>query len=188
MGLDMFLYQKQHAYPSDTGVLTIKREGGDITIPISRSTSFVEEIGYWRKANQIHKWFVDHVQRGEDDCREYNVSRDQLRELQHTITKVLASTKLVPGEITTGFRYEQNKEVPITQAGKVVEDATVAKKLLPTQEGFFFGGYDYDEFYVADLENTRYILAEALRAPDDGSVTFSYQSSWYPYRGSALLK
>ena len=23
---------------------------------------------YWRKANQIHAWFVDNVQQGNDDC------------------------------------------------------------------------------------------------------------------------
>lgn len=30
--------------------------------------SIWKEIGYWRKANHIHKWFVDCVQDGEDDC------------------------------------------------------------------------------------------------------------------------
>lgn len=36
---------------------------------------------YWRKANQIHKWFVDNVQNGSDDCGEYYVSQDKLIEL-----------------------------------------------------------------------------------------------------------
>lgn len=38
-------------------------------------------VAYWRKANQIHGWFVDNVQRGEDDCGEYFVSKEQLTEL-----------------------------------------------------------------------------------------------------------
>ena len=42
------------------------------------------EVMYWRKANAIHKWFVDNVQGGEDDCREYPVSNDQLIELRDT--------------------------------------------------------------------------------------------------------
>lgn len=29
--------------------------------------SIWQEIGYWRKANHIHKWFVDKVQGGDDD-------------------------------------------------------------------------------------------------------------------------
>ena len=27
-----------------------------------------EEVGYWRKANAIHGWFVRNVQNGKDDC------------------------------------------------------------------------------------------------------------------------
>ena len=36
---------------------------------------------YWRKANQIHSWFVREVQGGEDNCGEYYVSSDKLIEL-----------------------------------------------------------------------------------------------------------
>ncbi len=44
---------------------------------------------YWRKANQIHKWFVDNVQRGEDDCGEYYVTNDKLKELLTTCRQAL---------------------------------------------------------------------------------------------------
>jgi hypothetical protein len=37
---------------------------------------------YWRKANQIHNWFVANVQDNVDNCREYYVSHDKLRELK----------------------------------------------------------------------------------------------------------
>jgi hypothetical protein len=36
---------------------------------------------YWRKANAIHKWFVDNVQNGTDDCGEYDVSIGELSKL-----------------------------------------------------------------------------------------------------------
>ena len=36
---------------------------------------------YWRKANQIHSWFVKNIQGGEDNCGEYYVSQDKLKEL-----------------------------------------------------------------------------------------------------------
>lgn len=42
---------------------------------------------YWRKANQIHKWFVDNVQNGEDDCGDYYVSHEKLKELRETCRK-----------------------------------------------------------------------------------------------------
>lgn len=51
------------------------------------------EIGYWRKANQIHKWFVDNVQGGTDDCDEYSVSIEQLQALLDTVNKVLDNRK-----------------------------------------------------------------------------------------------
>lgn len=36
---------------------------------------------YWRKANQIHNWFVQSVQNGEDNCGEYYVTHEKLNEL-----------------------------------------------------------------------------------------------------------
>ena len=44
---------------------------------------------YWRKVNAVHKWFVDNVQNGEDDCDEYYVSHDQLKELLTTARQCL---------------------------------------------------------------------------------------------------
>jgi len=37
---------------------------------------------YWRKANQIHKWFVDNVQNGNDNCGDYYVNRSKLIKLR----------------------------------------------------------------------------------------------------------
>ena len=48
-------------------------------------------VGYWRKCNQIHKWFVDNVQKGEDDCGEYYVSHEKLKELLRTCTLALTN-------------------------------------------------------------------------------------------------
>ena len=47
------------------------------------------EAMYWRKANAIHNWFVNNVQDGEDDCRDYYVDRSNLQELLDTINEVL---------------------------------------------------------------------------------------------------
>ena len=46
-------------------------------------------VGYWRKANAIHKWFVDNIQGGEDDCKDYSVDREALRVLRDTCQRVL---------------------------------------------------------------------------------------------------
>ena len=47
-------------------------------------------MGYWRKCNQIHQWFVDNVQGGEDNCGKYFVNRETLTELLNTCKEVLA--------------------------------------------------------------------------------------------------
>ena len=44
---------------------------------------------YWRKANQIHKWFVDNVQDGNDNCGEYYVSHEKLKELRETCRQAI---------------------------------------------------------------------------------------------------
>ena len=40
-----------------------------------------KEEGYWRKANAIHKWFVDNCQKGVDDCGIYPVSKEHIESL-----------------------------------------------------------------------------------------------------------
>ena len=48
-------------------------------------------VAYWRKSNQIHNWFVINVQRGEDDCGEYYVSREKIKELVNTCTLAITN-------------------------------------------------------------------------------------------------
>lgn len=134
------------------------------------------DIGYWRKANAIHNWFVENVQEGEDNCQEYEVSREKMEELLDTVNKVLASTTLIDGEIQNGQRLEDGKWVPIMQKGMLLENAELAQVLLPTVSGFFFGGTDYNQFYYEDLIQTREILVKALAQPKE--LKFYYQSSW----------
>lgn len=179
MGLDMYLYRKtyvknwEHMTEEEKTKITFEgqRTKG---IDTSKITEIIEEVGYWRKANAIHQWFVDNVQDGEDDCKQYYVSEDKLRELLSLVDKVLKSTKLVDGNITNGYEFKDGKETPIIQKGKTMKDSSVAEDLLPVSEGFFFGGTDYDEYYYEDLKLTKEILENALKVGGD----FYYQSSW----------
>lgn len=47
------------------------------------------EVGYWRKANAIHDWFVKNVQNGEDKCLPHSVAREQLKQLRAVCQAVL---------------------------------------------------------------------------------------------------
>ena len=53
-----------------------------------------------------------------------------------------------------------------------------AKKYLPTADGFFFGGTQYDEYYFEDVKETIVLLEELLKEEDEGSADFYYDSSW----------
>ena len=59
---------------------------------------------------------------------------------------------------------------------KVLADPSLASELLPTADGFFFGGTDYDEWYLNSLRYTALTLDKLLTMPEDWG--FEYSSSW----------
>ena len=109
-----------------------------------------EEVGYWRKANAIHRWFVENVQNGVDDCGRYNVSKEQLEELLENCKEVI--------------KNHLNEE----------DDYSI----LPTEDGFFFGSTEYDEWYYEDISSTIKILEKVLAETDFENYQITYQSSW----------
>ena len=139
----------------------------------------VEEVGYWRKANQIHNWFVDKVQDGEDDCEyHHEVTKEILEELLDTCETVLASCELVDGKIKNGEHMEDGNWIPIMEDGKYIKNPSVAMELLPTTSGFFFGSTDYDEYYVNDIKETIDIVTKVLETTDFEKEMVYYVSSW----------
>lgn len=135
-------------------------------------------VAYWRKANQIHAWFVEHVQGGVDECQRSYVSRERLVELRDLCLRVMASTELVDGQVHTGTVYSAEHPQGAVQLapGKIMADPRVAHDLLPTQDGFFFGGTDYDEGYWYDLTQTVEQIDRALKLSEYWE--FEYQASW----------
>lgn len=68
----------------------------DIEKKYSGRYRIIEEVGYWRKANQIHNWFVENVQDGIDDCSYHNeVTKEILEELLDICQRVLDGCELV---------------------------------------------------------------------------------------------
>ena len=129
MGLDMYL--EKH-----------RRAGG------KPADSFIEDVGYWRKANAIHGWFVEHVQDGKDDCNYHRpVTQEDLRNLLDLCKRVMA-------------------------------DHRKASKLLPATRGFFFGGYDYDECYFHQITETAALCQRLLSDFDFENYALYYLSSW----------
>jgi hypothetical protein len=90
MGLDMYLEAKRYVAPYDPRTEPIRRAIGaaigymppkekpgqdDSLLEVSGVTV---RVGYWRKFDALHQWFVSNVQEGLDDCRPTFVSADTL--------------------------------------------------------------------------------------------------------------
>lgn len=60
----------------------------------------------------------------------------------------------------------------------VLNDKTKAHDILPTTEGFFFGGTDYDEWYFDTLEKT---IEDIIPILSDGDIKDGdlYYYGWY---------
>ena len=111
MGLDMYLSARKHINKIEWDKLD--RENGinyseatapqwnDVVEAAGVATLVDKEsiygvdvsvnVAYWRKSNQIHNWFVINVQRGEDDCGEYYVSHNKIKELVNTCTLAITN-------------------------------------------------------------------------------------------------
>lgn len=124
-----------------------------------------EEVGYWRKANQIHNWFVNNVQNGIDDCRYHDeVTKYDLEELRDKCNEVL---ELVIFDVHS----------PVI--GKtIIENNEAAESLLPTCAGFFFGDTSYSDYYIECLRDTVGIVDTVLRTTDFDNEALYYISSW----------
>jgi hypothetical protein len=109
MGLDMYLHAKKYVEKINWDKLDRDNDIGldspEVVNPLwndivntARMADVAVDIygvhvevtcAYWRKANQIHKWFVDNVQGGNDNCGEYYVSNEKLNQLRETCRQAL---------------------------------------------------------------------------------------------------
>ena len=138
-----------------------------------------EEVGYWRKVNAVHNWFVEHVQCGEDDCQFHReVTATDLQKLRSVCAEVLSRVKLKPGNIQMGVRFNGNTVEQISEEGFVVANPSVCNRLLPSTDGFFFGSTDYDQYYLDSLRETIEICDKVLETTDFNTQMLYYCSSW----------
>lgn len=159
MGLDMYLYAEKYLASSpnweserDRQALkdVIKIMGAEEVAPEeehrSRSATIKIEIAYWRKANHIHKFFVDQCANGEDNCQDTYVSVETLKELMTRCERVLENHDLAEELLPTqsGFFFGG------TDYGEyyyeVLENTLkILKKIIPEIESH----NDWDIYYCA---------------------------------------
>lgn len=146
MGLDMYLEKRIYLgalYDFNEGESTtyITARGDEVNINVNKIRYIAEEAAYWRKANQIHNWFVENVQNGTDDCKSYYVSEQQLQELIDTCKEVLADHDKAPDLLPTcsgcffgGTDYDEYYYEDLEDTVKQLEDVLA-------------NASDRDEFY-----------------------------------------
>ena len=73
----------------------------------SVDSTVLYQVGYWRKDNAIHQWFVEHCGEGKDECQKMYVTIDQLKELRQICEKIIADNSLAEALLPTcdGFFF-----------------------------------------------------------------------------------
>lgn len=177
MGLDMYLYQKVHIGSEDVDVKVFK-DGKQVFLP-NNPKILTYEFGYWRKANQIHNWFVDYVKSGLDDCKEYEVSIEKLLELKVICQRVIDNSILEPGKILVSTKYSQGEVIEEYKDGFAIKNPSLAESDLPTSSGFFFGSTSYDEYYLNTLRYTIELIDKAIKDTRELEESGLYSEFYY---------
>ena len=192
MGLDMYLIRKTYAKNWDhrekRHKITKRNLGKELKHINPEKINYIEEeVGYWRKANAIHSWFVKNIQNGVDDCGEYRVELNDLIKLKKACNTILSSIEVKHGVIQNGasMKAGESEMTPNFEVGKMIMNEDICEELLPTQSGFFFGSTNYDEWYINDLKDTIQVIENLEKdtwAADSGEKYLKgdvyYLSSW----------
>lgn len=141
MGLDMYLKAKLYTSKyfnedvhSKIKSLNLSAPGMDGACNASVELSF--EAGYWRKANQIHNWFVKNVQDGVDECQPHCVSLEQLTELRDLCKQAIETrnAELLPpssgfffGDTEVNERYWEQLQHTADGLTKLLEHPNINK-------------------------------------------------------------
>ena len=106
------------------------------------------EVMYWRKANQIREWIVS------------NAGYDRMNNC---------------------VEFPLSKETLIrlrNDCKRVIDNKELAREILPTRSGFFFGDTEYDDWYFDDIRMTYVKLKEILRTTDFNKYEILYFEWW----------
>ena len=62
-------------------------------------------MGYWRKSNMIHHWFVNNLADGVDECQPILVRREDLEQLKELCIEAIAVPENAPDILPTGSGF-----------------------------------------------------------------------------------
>lgn len=181
MGLDMYLEKAKKQEGKTFEEVTKALEG----LSYEEWLALRSEIMYWRKANQIHNWFVINIQNEVDDCGNYEVTKEALETLLEQcklVKEEFEKAKEVEGMVKNGsiWKRETGNWEDIMEKGTVFENINTEKilELLPPTPGFFFGNTDINYWYLLQIVETIEGLERVLKETDFEKYHVWYNSSW----------
>jgi len=182
MGLDMYLSKKtyvkqwEHNKPEEQFEVNVKRGGKPFKkIEPSRVSYITEELMYWRKANQIHGWFVHNTQEVVEEVK-YYVTKEDLQNLLDVckqVLDVLSKSEIKTVQVRSGWSGGEETYSDV----ETYDCEDEIRELLPPTEGFFYGSYEIDEWYKNNIEETVEFLERELPKSDEHD-DFEYYASW----------
>ena len=156
MGLDMYLYlrkqeyhcggswhseeeQEKAKYPKELAELEAEIKGRNFP-SVSIDTDY--QVGYWRKANAIHKWFIDNCADGVDKGQDIYVSQKKAQELLDKCNEVLTNRLLAEKKLPTqsGFffgsiKYDESYFEDIEYTKHILEKVIA---FIESEEGKYY--------------------------------------------------
>lgn len=138
------------------------------------------EFGYWRKANAIHKYFVDTLQDGVDDQRESPVGLETFKDLFEKVSVIrefyikfnsnVDSLEELTEEELEEYSAEEleshwnRNEESWNYTLEVYKNqfAEFCKNILPTTSGCFFGNTEYNFSYIYNIIYTYELIKQIL--------------------------
>lgn len=109
-----------------------------------------EEVAYFRKVNLLLPFFGY-----DENCSDLTITKDQVEDLIGTCSNVL------------DYFSNLHKSYPVEE--DIYDDEEwidCCQETLPNQEGFFFGRYEYDEWYIDKVQQVKKLFEEVIESVD----------------------
>lgn len=129
-----------------------------------------KEECYWRKANQIHAFFLSKAPEGYDPDTQESISikKEDLNELMEKCNQIKQAVS----------ESKWNPDVQTEDYNNMPEDlAEKCSEILPSMSGFFFGGTVYDSWYYSDITSTLEKIQTILDNWDE-NAEYVYSCWW----------
>lgn len=126
------------------------------------------EVASWRNFRQLHHWFVENYDGDIDDCKDHDVSCENVSSLVDMLRKIMQ------------YRVYVEPDVEYGGPPCVLDEAKVEELswMIPDYPPNIFGG-SYDDAYFDRIAGTLGMLEPVMPKIKKGEITkFIYNAAW----------